>query len=199
MIKALLDIIDRLMQLKNIRDKKRRNLLVQVLDPLFNDLMIVHKDYVSMFEDVLHRLPTYGSVYPKDMRNESKARVKEAFEYLRQKRIEFEPVRTKIRATSNELGSMHFDPYIDDLVKWILLYLPEGTLVDDFNSASQELLKKLQYWKDSPNIDDADFDGVPFRIDVYNFVKHTVDDNRIIWSRVCEAMARLKIDVAKKN
>jgi hypothetical protein len=91
MVKALLDIIDRLIQLKRIKEKRRRNLLEQVLEPLFNDLMIVHQDYIAMFEEVLHRLPTYGSVYPRDMRTDSKIRVKEVFEYLRLKRIEFEP------------------------------------------------------------------------------------------------------------
>jgi hypothetical protein len=79
------------------------------------------------------------------------------------------------------------------------LYLPEGTLADQYTTSSGVLLEKLQYWHDRESVKDAvDLDGVDYRIDLHEFVSLTVERRRITWSRICESMARLRIDVAKE-
>jgi hypothetical protein len=57
MIDALISIIDRLIQLTEYRGKRRRRLFEDVIEPIFNDLLLIHRDYIEMFQTTWRMLP----------------------------------------------------------------------------------------------------------------------------------------------
>jgi hypothetical protein len=57
MISDIRALLDRLIQLKNYRNRRYRTLFVDLLEPAFNDLLLVHKDYIQMFEETRRLLP----------------------------------------------------------------------------------------------------------------------------------------------
>src|SRR4030095_3231402 len=57
MVTELIAIIDRLLKLKEYRERRFRTFFNEVLEPTFNDLLIVHRDYIEMFEETYRLLP----------------------------------------------------------------------------------------------------------------------------------------------
>ena len=57
MISDIRALLDRLIQLKNYRNRRYRTLFVDLLEPAFNDLLLVHKDYIQMFEETRRLRP----------------------------------------------------------------------------------------------------------------------------------------------
>ncbi|WP_455205687.1 hypothetical protein [Kaarinaea lacus] len=93
MIDLFLEIIDRLIQLKQYRNQKLRTMFDELIDPIFNDLLLVHRDYVDLFEGTLNILPR--GVPSSDNATKYLASTEKAAEYLHNKRMKFEPVRIK--------------------------------------------------------------------------------------------------------
>ena len=57
MINALLSIIDRLIQLRKYRMERIEKAFKELFEPLFNDLLIIHGDYIKMFRETNDLLP----------------------------------------------------------------------------------------------------------------------------------------------
>lgn len=88
MLNVFLSILDRLIKLKEHRDKRVQRIYDDFLEPVFNDLLIVHRDYIQMFEKVRQTLPSIEEC----SELEGKRKYYSARDYLHEKRIEFEPV-----------------------------------------------------------------------------------------------------------
>jgi hypothetical protein len=104
MLNDFLSIIDRLIALKEYRNKRLQSVYQNLLEPIFNDLLLVHRDYIQMFEKV-HEMIVGG------WKNEAEEisvdefieRIRKAAEYLKARRLEFESVRVKLMTTIGEL------------------------------------------------------------------------------------------------
>src|SRR5213596_737736 len=57
MLNELMSVIDRLIKLKEYRDRRFRSFFKDVIEPAFNDLLLVHSDYIKMFEQTYQLLP----------------------------------------------------------------------------------------------------------------------------------------------
>src|SRR4030042_1234472 len=53
MINQIIQIIDRLIQLLNVRADNRRQAFDLFIEPIFNDLVLIHSDYYDMFQSLL--------------------------------------------------------------------------------------------------------------------------------------------------
>jgi hypothetical protein len=93
MIDGLVKITDRLIELVKYREEKCRRVFEKLIEPIFTDLLLIHKNYLEMFETVRSLLP-----HKKDSKQKRNKKLRRAFDFLSQKRVEFEPTRDKIRA-----------------------------------------------------------------------------------------------------
>src|SRR4051812_27751315 len=90
MISDLLAVIDRLIKLKEHKEKRQSKRFEKVIEPAFNDLLRIHLDYIKMFEKVHELLPDAND---SEGSPKYEKRLKRAGDYLAEKRLELEPVR----------------------------------------------------------------------------------------------------------
>jgi hypothetical protein len=65
MIDALVSIADRLIQLKTYRDTRLKELHASLLEPLFDDLLLIHNDYMQLFDRTEQMLPSLDAAVPR--------------------------------------------------------------------------------------------------------------------------------------
>ncbi|HEV7572083.1 MAG TPA: hypothetical protein VGQ21_11350 [Thermoanaerobaculia bacterium] len=176
MLDALLSIIDRLVKLTEGRIKSRKETFATVLDPTFNDLLLIHGNYIDMFE----RRQIFGGIFP-DTELEIQRRLQIAKAELREKRREFEPVRQKVRALVSVLAKRELPPEERRFVDAVLRYFPSGDPALP-QSAATTILKYL---------DRAAPEDVDLLIDA------TIQRQRDAWSDVCTEYAALKIKIVE--
>jgi hypothetical protein len=124
-------ITDRLIELAKYREEKSRRIFDKLIEPIFNDLLLVHKDYLEMFEEVRTMLPD-----SKDGRKKTHRKLSQAYDYLEKQRRAFEPVREKLRATVRALPAKPekdnkkeaFIRSIADYLSWTGRFSGVGTL-----------------------------------------------------------------------
>jgi hypothetical protein len=220
MLEAFLSIIDRLIRLKEYRNKRLQNVYQNLLDPVFNDLLTVHRDYIQMFEKV-HGLLYLNGMYEtgKIPDNEYVKKVSEATEYLRERRIEFEPMRVKLMATiaelqevnpPNENRKLKLNPEAHKFVNAVLFYLRspylEKPLGGGFSSHSTKLLEELVDFGSKPpeKIMEANFiaqaleeeySPMHAHLQLRESLEKKIKRLRVNWSLVCEAYVQLKVSV----
>jgi hypothetical protein len=192
MIEILLKLIDRIIDLKKYQVERLQKTFRDVLDPLFNDLLSVHGDYVRMFEDVRAELTATGILSGEARQH----KLLEIAESLRRQRLEFEPVRDKLTALTRELrsgiyaGSLSFEcPEADEFVAAILQYFPRADL-STRTSRSSVLLVAIQTGAIITAAQvTRDGKSLPELVDA------TIEDCRQKWQSVCDAYAKLKLAV----
>jgi hypothetical protein len=140
MVSDILALLDRLTQLKDYRNRRYRTLFVDLLEPAFNDLLLVHKDYIQMFEETRRLLPiglpeaTSALGYLTELKRPA--------EFLRSRRIEFEPVRQKLRTLAKSIDREHLEPDIAAFIQALVAYFYE--FLPQIGSASVDLLERLE-------------------------------------------------------
>jgi hypothetical protein len=101
MIDGLVKITDRLIELVKYREEKSRRIFDKLIEPVFADLLLIHKNYLEIFETVRTLLPNEG-----DSKKKHNKKLKQAYDYLSQKRVEYEPTRIKLRVIAAKLPSL---------------------------------------------------------------------------------------------
>lgn len=190
MIELLLKLIDRLIDLEKYRAERMDKTFREILEPIFNDLMLVHSDYVRMFEEVQDKLAAIPDLTVEDGKN----RLREIAESLRRQRLQFEPVRVKLAALTRELGGGLFGqaPKIDppearEFVTSVIRYFPVGNITVG-SSRSSVLVAALRGAAEITSEQVERYgQGLP------ELVTSTINDCREKWSSVCDSYARLKI------
>jgi hypothetical protein len=189
-VSDLLSIIDRLIQLTEYRHRRFRLMFESLLEPVFAELLLVHGDYIRMFEETRRLLPSRSRQGPLASQI---ADLKKPAEYLRQKRTEFEPVREKLRALAKSMKDAELEPnvrrFIDEVVDYFHQWLPTT------GSVSVDLLAKIEDSIRKGGVSSDELARSRELIDGH--ISALIDGHRKNWSSVCEAFAPLKVRSAK--
>ncbi|RKI50936.1 hypothetical protein D7X55_35115 [Corallococcus sp. AB049A] len=194
MIDLLLKLIDRLIQLKQYKTQRLERVFRSIIEPTYKELAEIHRDYLQMFEELGRQLPS-----PLEMNDEAgKRQLLRTAEQLRQRRILFEPVREKVSALKRELfgtvanpRTLGFSAEIDDAVRAMLDYLPDGVPSDGEGSRATALYMAIRESAVAISLPQVNAHGATLP----DVVAFTVNDCRQKWDVVCEKFVRLQVMV----
>ena len=200
MLDTFLAIIDRLIKLKDYRDRRLAKLFNELFAPAFDDLLFIHRDYIEMFSETesilssVNRMALYTG-----RKNDYLTQMKKAAEYLRKKRIEFEPVRVKLQVLSNSMESLDLPDDAMVFVSAVQAYFPTGVL-PRLGTSATELLDRIQYFSDEESVEIPDEEVLPPRYAraLREYVKHLIAMHRQRWAAVCETYAALRVAAARR-
>lgn len=204
-IQKLISVIAQLLQIKKYRYERLKVIYTQLLEPIFNELSLVHNDYLEMFNYAHNktpfnwefRLPTYQE------------KTRYVIDYLQEKRREFEPVRSKLRVMIDELKDVEINTEADDFIRAVIQYFPEGNIISENNShkdsnnyeyksSSAHILDRLTEAIVNENKTDSTEKEIE-EFDLKDIILKTIDYHQKAWQDVCRAFIRLKIRVTVKE
>src|SRR5579859_4903201 len=131
MIDAVVKVLDRFIELLQYKERKRQELFNTLLQPLFEDLTVMHTDYIKMFEEC--RAELLDRTYP----------LKDVAEALRQRRIEYEGMRDKSNAFIDALKEKPFAPEVQEFLRAAAYQIPHGELGPARSTPSSMILRAL--------------------------------------------------------
>jgi hypothetical protein len=175
MVQEMVSVVDKLVALIERRERREKAIFTELISPMFDELLIVHKDYIAMFSDVLDRLrkPCTGT---------------ELMTFLVDRRQELEPVRMKLEALAKELRTVHEKSDVFRFARYVVYYFTEHNSLAH-GTASTSLIQELE------NI--GVFTSTTLSGKTLQRVTDTVDQclNRLrsTWSNICVRYAELKI------
>jgi len=214
MISHFLSIIDRLIKLKEHKDKRFQDLFQQIIEPIFNDLLIIHSNYISTFLKARARL---SAISKKNSREYGKA-ISEISIWLSERRYEYEPIRTKLKSIAHEMGSYNISKEVDYFIDTILEYFPKKNFLlkkpkSKWYKYKSEMRQKRFYWvpgshlgvlmrriqetskklKKDENVSEKELkEYLAFRSEIDEDISYTIQLLRDKWSIICESYAHLK-------
>ena len=101
MLTELLSIVERLIKLKEHRERRQSKRFDTIIEPVFNELLLIHADYIKMFEKVYDLLPEDAA--PKQSAKYER-KLANAAQYLSEKRLELEPFVAKYLNAGTQKG-----------------------------------------------------------------------------------------------
>jgi hypothetical protein len=192
MISDLLNLVDRVIQLFEYRNKQFETLYEKLLKPTFDDLLLIHADYIKMFEETRKLLPSGLSDDTTDPLSYMSSLSRPA-EFLRVKRRELEPVRRKLKVLAERLEKEEnldkdVRAYVESLVSYFMQSVPEQ------GTASVGLLNEIE------NLVSRGLSASQSLNDEWQSVDRQLHDllsaHRNRYARLCESFAQLQIRAA---
>ena len=197
MFDAIFSVFDRLLKLKQYIDERSEKRFDEVFKPVFDDLMLIHLDYVKMFD----RLNVSVSVLASDEKEENIKTLVAAADELRTRRIELEPLRIKLRAYSKELRKRDLDQEALGFVSAVESYFDPSDILSWSNfqpsgvgSVSLDVLMRLEELIEQGTLDRLHEHLLKDAVKAFALALYEGGcERRVRWAFVCEAFARLQI------
>lgn len=215
MVSDVLKVLEYLFKIVGNRKANKKKQFKELIEPLFNELLIIHKDYIAMFEETTRMLPGYHGTgwtkpgynnTPDENSDEYIERLNNTIERLKLLRREFEPVRIKLRALNSELRKRNIGEAEEYFISQVVEYLPDSDS-PNFESASTHILRRVQLEKNKSlnSLSQAEKDEIVLdqifekSIDkIQNHISIIIGHHIQKWSRVCECYAHLKVKYSTK-
>jgi hypothetical protein len=189
MLNDVLSIIDRLISLRKYRNERFRAKFKELCDPIFHDLLLVHTDYVKMFE----------GIYVKIRKAFEQEPFSQVIEILRERRVELEAVREKLSMLARELSTdASKEPAeVQRFFFAVSQYLNLETSL--LPACTRSTRASILLWRLESIGPDW---GTELSWDEMSEWKKAIEDSlsciREDWSRVCEAYAQLTVSAISK-
>jgi hypothetical protein len=186
MIESVVKVLGTFTEILKYRQVKRKEFFLNVIEPLFGDLMEMHADYMKMFDECWSQLL------------DNKVPLEEIARSLRLRRIVYEGLRIKARAVTDALNKSDLDPEIKTFLTAASYHIPDGELGPVMSTPSGMVLSKLYSAAGSrgPLVDVPHENGTSPRGDrkeVLDLVIETSNDIRKRWAWICEEYVRVKV------
>ena len=189
MIQLLEKVLDRLIELLKIAERRREKRFQELWEPTYNDLEVVHGDYLAMVREVASLLTPGGSGEQTPDHS-----LDAALAYVKERRVKLAPVRGKIGAL-RDLGTNN--TITDDLMETeqaflraVTRYISASSLPGKVTTPSAELMTQLE-WEAQQNT------NVPF--DVVTRLSDFSDRLEQGWMRVSSTFMKLRLDLIQKS
>lgn len=180
----LLEVLRQLVPIITPQANARPDLFREVIEPAFEDLRDVHRDYVNMFQQMQRRIPERRE-HP-----QYASRVRVAAEQLRDMRMKGAPVRVELRKLAEHLQSKQLSVQARDFAEALLDYFPDGSLREPrqerdagwWKTASASLLDQMD--EDLSSVKEHDLAGL---------VHDTIAALEAGWAKACGAFQSLRM------
>jgi hypothetical protein len=162
----------------------------EIFEPAFNELLIIHKDYIDMFQK------TSQLLFDSEMADERKflESLRDAAAFLERRRTELEPERMELRALAKELA---YDPSRESaFVRAVATYLSAWP-PDSVGTASVGLLARIEAIAKQPSVTPSELAAMLVQLDVH--INQLTQRQRDCWAQVCETFAPLKVRAGKSG
>ena len=183
MIESVIKVVDRFSDLLKYRQERRRDLFQNLVEPLFNDLMVMHADYIKMFDDCWSQLL------------DNKVALQDIAASLRQRRLVYEGLRIKSRSIIGALQEYDLDDEIKKFLEAAAYHIPDGKLGPVESTPASMVLSKI-YTATESLVDVPHREGnspVGDRRRVLDLVISTCNHIRTHWAYICEEYVRVKM------
>jgi hypothetical protein len=175
---AAISIVDRLIQLLNIRERNREKYFKNFIEPLYKDAEPIAKDYMGLLTELAHRVQKARSIH-------------DVIPWLEERRTAYQAVRMKLRAALPDDVMK-----IEQIVKTESVAPKKFTAIDRFRSGLLGLMTG------GCSLTDGSLDGGNSGMDKYGYRGHTIltlleymqskDETKITPRRRGELMAQVK-------
>lgn len=208
-------IVERIISLLKGRVEARRFYFDRLIEPLFQDLCLIHNDYMSSFQSVRDALQAAEHHHEQGMRV-SQAAIKKAIDTARRNRARYEGLRTKAQRLINEMPEGKNRHQEQEFLRAVKKYFPSdrrtkvvpelplaltsnhpnfiSTVLTDFKTVEQML----------SSVEIAVFEAILLNVspnarykEADRAIRKLGDNRSSRWANVCDAYAKLKIASVK--
>jgi hypothetical protein len=175
-------VVEKFTDLLKFRHERRREYFTTVIDPLFNDLLAMHSDYIEMFDEC-----RVGLLEGKPLQ--------EIANSLAQRRRVFDGLRTKSRAFVAVLNNAEMDAPYKAFLNAAAYQTPTGELGPAMSTPASMFRGKL-YGGRTPLVDAPHRKGSPLpgdRKDLLDAVINTSNEIRQRLGWMCEEYVKAKV------
>lgn len=174
---------------KEDRNRDLHSDFSEVFEPAFNELLLIHKDYIDMFQK------TSRFLFDSERAVEGKyvERLRQAAAFLEDRRLDLEPERMKLRALAKELK---YDPsnegaFVRAVASYLSAWPPDCT-----GSQSVGFLSRINaVATQSSSVTESELSAMLLELDTY--IHQLTQRQRDCWAEVCETFAPLKARAGK--
>jgi hypothetical protein len=196
-LKSLIDVADRFRTWADYRNLKANQRFTQLLEPTFNELTVIHNDYLIMFNKVLSMFPA-AEEETRLTRKEVNQAI-EAGNWLAEDRLTFVSLREKTRIVATEAAQASLPKEEDDLVAAMADYFSELSLFSGNSTPSNALKGNLEGFVKEAKSRDADQELlVRLARRIRWSIDHILSEQEKHWKNVLTRFARLKVAAAKR-
>ena len=196
-VKSLIDVVDRLIKLVDYGDSKANQRFGQLLEPIFDDLVLVHNDYLAMFTKVRSMLPANDRETL--LKSEEVNRACEATTWLTENRLNLATLRDKIRTLSNEAAKVSLPKEENDFVVAIVEYFSVLSLFHAHKTPSTVLKENLEeFVKEANSLVPNDADLLQSARRIASMIDYLLYEQEASWKDILRQFARLKVAAAKR-
>ena len=196
-LKSLVDVTDRIITWVDYRNSKANQRFAQLLEPIFNDLLVIHNDYLVMFNKVLSMLPAAEEetrLTPKEV-----DQAIEAASWLAENRLKFVTLREKMRAVANAATQVSLPKHENDFVAAMADYFSELSLFSGNSTPSNRLKEGLeQFVKEAKSADASQELLIHFARKIRWSIERILSEQDRHWKNIRNKFAALKVAVAQR-
>jgi len=203
-VPAILAVLDRVGKLLKRTTTKRKELIDEIVEPIFSEMILIHGDYMKLFERTASMLPTTGGDS-----QVAQQQLRDAIGYLRESRLELAPIRQKVRHLAEAYSGVKLDLLVDRFTGAVVEYImsPAGVFSrHERNTPALRMLDSLTCRVEEAELafrsseDEEDYDRTqpdPTIADANEMLYLAVRQQEITWQEICRAYAALKANIAQ--